>query len=461
MSKIIPKKYPMKEQEPKERVKNFKEVPLGYTPEQAVEEANRCIQCKNAKCIGGCPVEIKIPEFIKLISEGKFVDAAKKIKETNALPAICGRVCPQEEQCEKACILGIKNEPVAIGRLERFVADYERDNSTIKAPDIEKNTGKKVAVVGAGPAGLTVAGDLAKMGHDVTLFEALHACGGVLVYGIPEFRLPKSIVAAEVEYVRKLGVKIHVNSVIGKIKTIDELFEEGYSAIFIGSGAGSPNFLKIPGENLSGVYSANEFLTRVNLMKAYLFPEYDTPVVRGKRVAVFGGGNTAMDSARVALRFGPEKVYILYRRSRVELPARVEEIHHGEEEGIDFQFLTNPLRFIGDEKGWLKKVECQKMELGEPDASGRRRPIPIAGSEFMIDIDVAIIAIGNSPNPMIPQTTPQLKISKWGNIETNRDTGETNMPGVFAGGDIASGEGTVINAMGDAKRAARAIDKYL
>lgn len=451
----------MPEQAPAERIKNFKEVPLGYTRKQAILEAQRCIQCKKAKCIGGCPVEIDIPAFIKLVGEGKFIEAAKKIKETNALPAICGRVCPQEEQCEKVCILGIKQDPVAIGRLERFVADYEREQGEIEIPQINKKSGKRVAVIGAGPAGLTAAGDLVRMGHDVSVFEALHAPGGVLIYGIPEFRLPKAIVKAEVDYVQKLGVKLQLDSVIGKIKSVAELFAEGFQAIFVGTGAGSPNFLKIPGENLAGIYSANEFLTRVNLMKAYLFPEYDTPVVRGKRVAVFGGGNTALDSARVARRLGPEKVYIIYRRSRAEMPARAEEIHHGEEEGIEFLLLTNPLRFGGDEKGWLKTVECQRMELGEPDSSGRRRPIPIPNSQFTIDIDVAIIAIGNSPNPLIPHSLPELKISKWGNIETMTETGETNLPGIFAGGDIASGEGTVINAMGDAKRAARAIDKYL
>ncbi len=454
-------RQPMSEQDPAERVKNFYEVPYGYTPEQAMEEAKRCIQCKKPICVGGCPVNIDIPWFIRLISEGKFVEAARKLKETNALPAVCGRVCPQEDQCEKVCVIGKKAEPVSIGRLERFAADFEREHGEVAIPDIPNWTGKKVAVIGGGPAGLTVAGDLVKKGHKVTVFEALHMPGGVLVYGIPEFRLPKKIVAAEVDYLKRMGVEIECNAVIGKLETIDELLSNGYDAVFIGTGAGLPYFMNIPGENLVGVYSANEYLTRVNLMKAYQFPQYDTPVIRGRRVVVVGGGNTAMDAARTALRLCPEEVTIVYRRSREEMPARIEEIHHGEEEGLKFQLLTNPVRFIGDDEGRLKAVECIRMELGEPDESGRRRPVPVKGSEFTIDCDVAIISIGNGANPLIPQTTPELRLNKWGNIIVDPDTGRTSKKGVFSGGDIVRGGATVILAMGDGRRAANSIHEYL
>jgi glutamate synthase (NADPH/NADH) small chain len=456
----IPKQV-MPEQDPGERVRNFYEVPLGFTPEQAMAEAKRCIQCKKPLCVGGCPVNIDIPWFIRLVGEGKFVEAARKVKETNGLPAVCGRVCPQEDQCEKVCVIGKKNEPVSIGRLERFVADYEREHGEVALPEIPRSTGKKVAVVGAGPAGLTVAGDLVKKGHKVTVFEALHVAGGVLMYGIPEFRLPKKIVQSEVEYLRRMGVEIVMNAVVGKLDTIDELLSNGYSAVFVGSGAGLPNFMNIPGENLAGVYSANEYLTRVNLMKAYMFPEYDTPIIRGRKIAVFGGGNTAMDAARTALRLCPEEVSIVYRRSMEELPARKEEIHHGEQEGLKFQLLTNPKRFIGDEEGRLKAVECVKMELGAPDESGRRRPVEMKGSEFTIECDVAIVAIGNGANPLIPQTTPDIKVNKWGNITVDPDTGRTSKKGVFSGGDIVRGGATVILAMGDGRKAADSIHEYL
>ena len=451
----------MPERDPMERVKNFYEVPYGYTAETAIEEAKRCIQCKKPLCVGGCPVNIDIPWFIRLIAEGKFLEAAHKLKETNGLPAVCGRVCPQEDQCEKVCIIGKKGEPVAIGRLERFAADYEREHGEITLPELPSSTGKKVAVVGAGPAGLTVAGDLVKKGHAVTVFEALHTPGGVLMYGIPEFRLPKKIVQSEVEYLKRMGVEIVVNAVVGKLETIDELLADGYGAVFVGSGAGLPNFMNIPGENLNGVYSANEYLTRVNLMKAYQFPEADTPVIRGRKVVVIGGGNTAMDAARTALRLCPEEVSIVYRRSREELPARAEEVHHGEEEGLKFQLLRNLIRFIGDTDGRLKAVECIRMELGEPDESGRRRPVVVKGSEFQIEADVAIIAIGNGANPLIPQTTPDIKVNKWGNITINQDTGRTSTKGVFSGGDIVRGGATVILAMGDGRRAANSIHEYL
>lgn len=456
----IPKQV-MPEQDPHERVRNFYEVPLGYTPEQAMAEAKRCIQCKKPLCVGGCPVNIDIPWFIRLVGEGKFVEAARKVKETNGLPAVCGRVCPQEDQCEKVCVVGKKNEPVSIGRLERFVADYEREHGEVAIPEIPRSTGKKVAVVGAGPAGLTVAGDLVKQGHKVTVFEALHVAGGVLMYGIPEFRLPKKIVQSEVEYLRRMGVEIVMNAVVGKLDTIDELLANGYDAVFVGSGAGLPNFMNIPGENLAGVYSANEYLTRVNLMKAYMFPEYDTPIIRGRKVVVIGGGNTAMDAARTALRLCPEEVTIVYRRSMEELPARKEEIHHGEQEGLRFQLLTNPKRFMGDEEGRLKGIECVKMELGAPDESGRRRPVEVKGSEFTIECDVAIVAIGNGANPLIPQTTPDIKVNKWGNITVDPDTGRTSKKGVFSGGDIVRGGATVILAMGDGRKAANSIHEYL
>jgi glutamate synthase (NADPH/NADH) small chain len=451
----------MGEQDPKERVKNFYEVPHGYTPEQAMAEAKRCIQCKKPLCVGGCPVNIDIPWFIEYIAEGKFLEAAHKLKETNGLPAVCGRVCPQEDQCEKVCIVGKKGSSVSIGKLERFAADYERSHGEVAIPEIPKWTGKRAAVVGGGPAGLTVAGDLVKKGHKVTIFEALHTAGGVLVYGIPEFRLPKKIVAAEVDYLRRMGVEIKLNAVVGKLETVDELLANGYGAVFIGTGAGLPNFMKIPGENLIGVYSANEYLTRVNLMKAYRFPEYDTPVIRGDKVVVFGAGNTAMDAARTALRLCPKEVTIVYRRSRTEMPARVEEIHHGEEEGLIFRLLTNPKRFIGDKEGRLKAVECVRMELGEPDESGRRRPLEIKGSEFCIDADVAIISTGNGANPLIPQTTPDIKVNKWGNITVDPDTGKSSKVGVFSGGDIVRGGATVILAMGDGRKAADSMHEYL
>ncbi len=454
-------RQPMSEQKPEERAKNFKEVPFGYTPEQAVTEATRCLMCKKPVCIDGCPVEIDIPAFIDHIANKDFHGAAKKLKEQNALPAICGRVCPQEDQCEIKCVLGKKFEPVAIGRLERFTADWERDNCEITVPEKTPSTGKKVAIVGSGPTGLTAAGELVKMGHEVTVFEALHEAGGVLVYGIPEFRLPKDIVKAEVDYLKKLGVKLVTDAVIGKLFTIDELFEEGYDAVYVGTGAGLPYFLNIPGENLNGIFSANEFLTRSNLMRSYRFPNYDTPMMDLGNVAVFGGGNTAMDSARTALRLGAEKVYLIYRRSEKEMPARIEEYHHAQEEGIEFQFLTAPIRFIDDENGWLKAVECLQMELGEPDASGRRRPIPIKGSEFIIPVNAAVVAIGNGPNPLIPQTTEGLELSRWGTIIAEEKTGKTSLEGVYAGGDIVIGAATVILAMGAGKEASRAIHEYI
>ncbi len=460
MARPSPKRVPMREQPPEERIKNFNEVPLGYTPEEAIQEANRCLQCKDAPCVKGCPVEIDIPGFIKAIAEGDFKRAVHILKEKNSLPAICGRVCPQEDQCEKLCTLGKIGEPVAIGRLERFAADWEAEQGDIEIPEIPPPTGKRVAVVGSGPAGLTVASDLAKMGHEVVIFEALHKPGGVLMYGIPEFRLPKRIVEREVEYVKKLGVKIITSFVVGKTKTVDELLQE-YDAVFIGTGAGLPWFMGIPGENYNGIYSANEYLTRVNLMKAYLFPEYDTPVIRGDRVAVIGGGNVAMDAARTALRLGAKKSMIIYRRSRKEMPARIEEIKRAEEEGVEFHFLTLPVRYHADENGWVKEMECIRMRLGEPDSSGRRRPIPIEGSNFRIPVDVVVVAIGQSPNPLIPNTTPGLKIGKHGNVITDPLTGKTSRKGVFAGGDIATGAATVILAMGAARVAARAIDEYL
>ncbi len=450
----------MPEQNPKLRIQNFNEVALGYTHDNALREASRCLQCKNSPCVEGCPVNVQIPAFIKKIKEGDFMGAIHTIKETNSLPAVCGRVCPQESQCESKCVLGKKGQPIAIGRLERFAADYELNKGDVRAPEIAKKSGKKVAVIGAGPAGLTVAGELSKKGHEVTVFEALHKAGGVLVYGIPEFRLPKAIVQREVDYVEKLGAKIKVDAIIGQTMTLDELFESGFDAVFIGTGAGLPYFLNIPGENLNGVYSANEFLTRANLMKAYLFPEYDTPVRVGSKVAVVGGGNVAMDAARVSRRLGAD-VYLVYRRSREEMPARAEEAHHAEEEGIDFRLLTNPVKIIGDENGWVKGIECVKQQLGEPDASGRRRPMDIPGSNYVIDVDVVIIAIGQGPNPILTSTTPGLKLRKSGNIEADPETGKTSREGVFAGGDIVTGAATVILAMGAGRVAAKAIDEYL
>ena len=457
---IIPKKTPMPEQPPAERIKNYDEVPYGYTPEQAMAEAKRCIECGRPLCVDGCPVNVNIPAFLKLAAAGDFRGAINLIKETNALPAVSGRVCPQEEQCEAKCALSKRYESVAIGRLERFVADWEASQGSPPLPELPPPTGKKVAVVGSGPAGITVAADLVKMGHHVTIFEALHEAGGVLVYGIPEFRLPKAIVRREVEYVCRLGVKLVKDFVVGAAETVDELLEE-YDAVFLGTGAGLPWFLNIPGENLNGVYSANEYLTRANLMKAYRFPEYDTPIVRGKRVATIGGGNVAMDSARTALRLGAEESIIVYRRSPEEMPARKEEIHHAEEEGIRFELLTSPVALHGDSNGWVKEIECIRNELGEPDASGRRRPVPIKDSNFRIPVDVAVLAIGQSPNPMIPKTTPDLKTGKDGVVIVDNETMKTSKKGVFAGGDVATGGATVILAMGQAKKAAKAIDEYL
>jgi glutamate synthase (NADPH/NADH) small chain len=453
--KLSPQKMP--ERKPEERSKDFNEVNLGLDAKLAKKEAQRCLDCANPGCVMGCPVGIDIPTFIKLIEIGDYIQSVRKIKETNSLPAICGRVCPQEVQCEETCnIKKAKGEGVKIGNLERFVSDYESLKGDVYIPQIKPATGKKVAVIGAGPAGLTVAGEMARNGHKVTIFEALHVSGGVLVYGIPEFRLPKSILKSEVDYLEKLGVELRENFVVGLTATLDDLKNDGYDAFFIGTGAGLPNFMRIPGENLVGIYSANEYLTRVNLMRAYEFP-----VFLGKRVAVMGGGNVAMDSVRTAKRLGAELAAIVYRRSRVEMPARVEEVHHGEEEGIEFHFLTTPIRYIGDEKGRVKAMECLRMELGEPDSSGRRRPVPIEGSEFIMKVDMAVVAIGQSPNPLIPQTTPQLNVGKWGNVEVDWDTMATSIEGVYAGGDIIRGGATVILAMGDARIAAAEMHKYL
>lgn len=442
------------------RIKNFTEVALGYSEEQALLEASRCLDCKKPLCVDGCPVDIDIPSFIKFIAQKEYQKAIDKIKKKNNLPAICGRVCPQESQCEKLCLLGKKGEPVAIGRLERFVADWDMENGQA-LPQSAITSGKTVAVVGSGPSGLTAAADLAKLGHEVTVMEALHIPGGVLVYGIPEFRLPKSIVQHEIKNIQDLGVKIACNTVVGKINTVDELLGKGYDAVFIGTGAGLPYFMDIPGENLNGVYSANEFLTRVNLMKAYLFPEYLTPIRIGRRIAVIGAGNVAMDSARTPLRLGAEESYIVYRRSEKEMPARLEEIEHAREEGVQFKLLTSPVEIIGDEKGWVKSMICQQYELGEPDQSGRRRPIPIKGSEYELAVDTVIMAIGQGPNPLVPQTTPDLSINSHGNIVAEDATGKTSKAGVFAGGDIVTGAATVIQAMGAGKKAARAIHQYL
>jgi glutamate synthase (NADPH/NADH) small chain len=421
----------------------------------------RCIECKEPTCVSTCPVGVKVKEFLDLILDGDYIGAAAKIREDNALPAITGRVCPQEDQCEKVCILGKKGEPVAIGRLERFAADFERNAGKISIPPSVKSNGKRIAVAGAGPAGLTIAGDLVKLGYDVTIYEALHKAGGVLVYGIPEFRLPKAIVEAEVEYLKKLGVKIETNFVIGRTKTIDELFTEGFDAVFIGVGAGAPVFMNIPGENLMGIYSANEYLTRSNLMKAYLFPEYDTPIVRGKKVAVVGGGNVAMDSVRTALRLGAERAMIIYRRTEVEMPARKEEVHHAQEEGVEFLMLHNPVEYIGNEAGWVTGMKCIKMELGEPDESGRRSPVPIKDSEFVIDVDTVVVAVGTMANPVVPATTTGLEINKKGYIVTKDESGLTSREGIYAGGDIVTGSATVILAMGAGRKAANAIHEYL
>ena len=452
---------PMPEQDPKVRARNFKEVPLGYTPEMAIGEAARCLQCKKPLCMEGCPVNVEIPAFLGLIAEGKFAEAARKIKATNALPAVCGRVCPQESQCEEKCILGRKFEPVAIGRCERFAADYERTNNLTTIPEKTAANGKRIAVVGAGPSGLTVAGDLILLGYDVTIFEAFHRPGGVLMYGIPEFRLPKEIVEKEVNYLNQLGVQLELNQVVGKTVTVDELLtEDGFDAVFIGVGAGLPSFLNIPGEDLGGIYSANEYLTRSNLMRAYDFPKYDTPIVRGKTVSVVGGGNVAMDAARTAMRLGADVVRIVYRRSKAELPARAEEIHHAEEEGIEFLFLTNPVACLGSERGMIKQLQCVKMELGEPDDSGRRRPVTIEGSDFLLDTDLMIVAAGGKANPILTKNTASLDLNKWGYVVCN-DEGRTSKQAVWAGGDIVTGAATVINAMGAGKIAATDMHEYL
>ena len=457
--KIKKEAVEMPKQKPKERVKNFNEVALGYSEEQAIEEANRCLQCIKPQCVGGCPVEVPIPEFIKCLQERKYAEAIAKIKEKNALPAVCGRVCPQEEQCQVNCVVGRIGEPVSVGRLERYLADWEREHG-FQLPEKAKPTGKKVAVVGAGPAGLTAAADLVKLGYEVVMFEALHLPGGVLVYGIPEFRLPKVIVRNEVAYIEKLGVDLRVGNMVGRTHTIPELMKSGFDAVFIGSGAGLPQFMDVPGENLGGVYSANEFLIRVNLMKSFRFPEYDTPLRLGKHVVVIGGGNVAMDCARSSMRLGAD-VCLLYRRSREELPARQEEIENAEQEGLVCRFLAAPLRLIGDEKGWVKAMDCQAMELGPPDASGRRRPIPIKGSEFTMETDTVIIAIGQTPNPIIQRTTEGLVVDpKHGTIIVD-ENGKTSLEGVYAGGDVATGAATVISAMGMGKKAAKAIHEYL
>ena len=454
------KKVPVREQEPKVRATNFEEVCYGYNEEEAVAEASRCLNCKNARCVQGCPVRIDIPAFVKEVKEGNYAEAAKVIGRSSALPAVCGRVCPQESQCEGKCTRGIKNEPVAIGRLERFVADWHREN-VHTAPVVPEWNGHKVAIIGAGPAGLTAAGDLAKLGYKVTVYEALHVAGGVLMYGIPEFRLPKAIVQQEIDGLKKMGVDFECNMVIGKVLTIDELMGEyGYEAVFVGSGAGLPRFMNIPGESLKGVYSANEFLTRSNLMKAYL-PTSKTPIRTGKKVAVVGGGNVAMDAARSALRLGAESVYIVYRRGMAELPARKEEVEHAEEEGIIFKTLCNPVAIHPDEDGFVHSMTCIEMELGEPDASGRRRPIEKQGSEFELEVDTVIMSLGTSPNPLIRSTTPGLETNKHGCIVTEGDEGKTSRDGVYAGGDAVTGAATVIKAMGAGKAAAKAMDEYI
>ncbi len=453
-------KVKMPEQNPDIRNKNFQEVALGYDEAMAVEEAQRCLNCKHKPCVAGCPVNVKIPEFIQLVAEGKFEEAYFKIRETNSLPAVCGRVCPQETQCEQLCVRAKKGESVGIGRLERFVADWYMANCSSQEEKPESN-GIKVAVVGSGPSGLTCAGDLAKMGYEVTIFEAFHVPGGVLMYGIPEFRLPKALVQKEIQTVRTLGVDIQTNMVIGKVLSIDDLRAEGFKAVFVGSGAGLPSFMGIPGENLNGVYSANEFLTRINLMSAYKFPNTDTPVFVGKNVAVVGGGNVAMDAARSAKRLGAENVYIIYRRSEAEMPARLEEVHHAKEEGIILKVLTNPKQVLGTEDGWVKGMECVEMELGEPDKSGRRRPVEKKGSEHVVELETVIIAIGQSPNPLIASTTPGLDVQSWGGIIVEEETGATSKGGVYAGGDAVTGAATVILAMGAGKKAAEAMDKYI
>lgn len=459
MPNMSPVKNPIPEQDPNVRNKNFLEVSLGYDEATAVDEAQRCLNCKHRPCVSGCPVNVQIPEFISLIAQGKFLEANAKIKETSSLPAVCGRVCPQESQCESKCVRGIKGEPVAIGRLERFAADYAMAHPADETVEVPTPNGHKVAVVGAGPAGLTCAGDLVAKGYDVTVFEVLHTAGGVLMYGIPEFRLPKAIVQKEIDTLKAKGVKFVLNFVVGRTETIDDLFADGYEAIFVGSGAGLPNFMDVPGEGFNGVYSANEYLTRVNLMKAYQ-EDSPTPIYHAKRVAVFGGGNVAMDAARCAKRMGAEDVYIVYRRSEAELPARAEEVHHAKEEGIIFKLLAAPLEVLGDDDFHVKGVRCQNMELGEPDASGRRRPVPIEGSEFILDVDAVIVAIGTSPNPLIRTTTPGLDTNRKGCIIAD-EVGATSKEGVFAGGDTVTGAATVILAMGAGKKAAAAMDEYI
>ncbi|MDH5439521.1 MAG: NADPH-dependent glutamate synthase [Candidatus Bathyarchaeota archaeon] len=457
------KKAPTAQQMPKlsveDRTRCFKEVALGYTEEHATAEAERCLQCKVPRCIEGCPVNIDIPAFIRYTREGRFDEGIKEIKEKNSLPAICGRVCPQENQCMGKCVLGIKGTPVNIGALERFLADWER-KSGVDKPEIVPSTGKRVAVIGSGPAGLTAAAELAKLGHDVTVFEALHAPGGVLMYGIPEFRMPKDVVMDEVKYVESLGAKLRTDVIIGRTITLSELFNTGFDAVFLGTGAGLPSFLGIPGENLCGIYSANEFLIRVNLMRAYRFPEFDTPIKIGKRTAVIGGGNVAMDSARSALRLGSE-VTVIYRRTENEMPARREEVENAKEESINFLFLSTPVRFVGDERGWVRKVECIRMKLGEPDESGRRRPIPMDGSEFEVDADIVVVAIGQRPNPIAVRNEKGIKLTRHGTIIVDPETYETSIKGVYAAGDIVTGNATVISAMGAAKKAAQAIHKFL
>lgn len=461
-SKINLNRVDMPRQDPLVRAHNYNEVALGYTDDMARQEATRCIQCPKRPCVAGCPVNVDIPEFVKAVRDNNMPDAVKILKSKNALPAICGRVCPQETQCEQVCSLGKKGAPIAIGRLERYVADWDLSNKNLASPtQIPPPTGKKVAIIGSGPAGLTCAADLAKFGHKVTVYEALHTAGGVLMYGIPEFRLPKKVVQSEVDYVKSLGVDVQLDSVMGKLATVDELLTSGFDAVFLGTGAGLPMFMDIPGENLNGVYSANEYLTRVNLMKAYLFPEYDTPIKLGKQVAVIGGGNVAMDSARCALRLGADKVYIVYRRSRAEMPARHEEAENAEEEGIIFKLLTNPKQIIGDDKGWVKAMECYEMELGEPDASGRRRPVTKQGSEFIMDVDVVVVALGTTPNPLIPATTKGLEVTKHGTVVADEQSGKTVKDRVWAGGDVVTGAATVISAMGAGKRAAASIHAFL
>jgi glutamate synthase (NADPH/NADH) small chain len=461
LKKDKPERVAMPEQAPEIRKRNFQEVPTGYTVEMAQEEAARCVQCKKPGCVEGCPVQVNIPGFIKLITEGDLTAAIRHIWSTNALPAVCGRVCPQEAQCEGKCILAKKGEPVAIGNLERFCADYEREHGTGELPPKAEPTGKKVAVVGSGPSSLTVAGDLIVKGHDVTVMEAFHKPGGVLVYGIPEFRLPKAIVAQEINFLERLGVTVNCDVVVGRTVSLEELFEQGYDAVYLGVGAGLPRFMNIPGENFIGILSANEYLTRANLMKAYDFPNVDTPIPMGRNVCVLGAGNVAMDAARTAMRLGADSVKIVYRRSRDEMPARSAEIHHAEEEGIEFYLLTNPTRYLGDDSGRLTGMECLKMELGEPDDSGRRRPVAIEGSEFQLETDLVIVAVGSGANPLLTQSTPDLKLNRWGYIEADPDTNKTAMKGVWAGGDIVTGAATVILAMGAGRKAADSIHDYL